>query len=98
MSLANTYEEKRNFIRMKLHSPVTIKQGDKTLDAVCVDLSGTGMCIELEDQLPLGQALEAYIPSYQNQFAPLNASIRINRCMEESGKFLYGAEIVELLG
>jgi hypothetical protein len=40
----------------------------------------------------------AYLPSYPNQFEPLNACIRIKRVMEDTEFNYYGAEIIELLG
>jgi len=98
MSLANAYEEKRDFIRMRVESPLTLKIEERTIECICVDLSGTGMCIETKEVLQVGDEAKAYIPSYQNQFAPLNAKIRINRHMEENGTNYYGAEIIQLLG
>lgn len=97
MSLANAYEEKRNFIRMRVESPLTLKIDGRTIECICVDLSGTGMCIETKETLAVGDEAYAFIPSYQNHFAPLNAKIRINRHMDENGSHYYGAEIIELL-
>ena len=98
MNLANAYEEKRNFIRMRVETPLTLTLGDRTLSCVCIDLSGTGMCIESKDPLQIGDEAVAFLPSYQNKFAPLNACIRINRAMEDGDTYTYGAEIIELLG
>jgi len=98
MSLANAYEEKRDFIRMRVESPLTLKLPDKTIECLCVDLSGTGMCIETKEKLNIGDEVDAFLPSYQNQFAPLSAKIRINRCSEEKNTNYYGAEIIQLLG
>jgi len=98
MSLANAYEEKRDFIRMRVDSPLTLKFEDRTIECICVDLSGTGMCIETKEVLNVGDEARAFIPSYQNQFAPLNAKIRINRRREETDTNYYGAEIIQLLG
>ncbi|GAA6135302.1 hypothetical protein NBRC116188_20920 [Oceaniserpentilla sp. 4NH20-0058] len=98
MSLANAYDEKRDFIRMRVESPLTLTMDSRTFECICVDLSGTGMCIETKEQLSIGDEANAFLPSYQNQFAPLNARIRINRIMEETSTFYYGAEIIELLG
>lgn len=98
MNLSNAYEEKRNFIRMRVETPLTLTLDDRTLNCVCVDLSGTGMCIESKDALQIGDEAVAFLPSYQNKFAPLNACIRINRAMKDGENFVYGAEIIELLG
>ena len=98
MNLANAYEEKRDFIRMRVETPVTLTLGDRTLKCICLDLSGTGMCIEMEEQLKIGDEAVAYIASYQNKFEPLNACIKIRRAMEDGDVYCYGAEIIEILG
>ncbi len=98
MNLATAYEEKRDFIRMRVESPVTLTLGDRALECVCLDLSGTGMCIEMKEKLNIGDEAVAFLPSYQNKFAPLNACIRIRRVMEDGDVYCYGAEIIEILG
>jgi len=98
MSLATRYQEKRDYIRMRVETPVTLTFGDRTLQCVCVDLSGTGMCLELNDELNIGDEAVAYMPSYQNKFDALNACIRIKRVMQDGDVYCYGAEIIEILG
>ena len=98
MSLATSYQEKRDYIRMRVETPVTLTLGDRTLQCVCVDLSGTGMCLELKDELSIGDEGVAYMPSYQNKFDALNACIRIKRIMQDGDVYCYGAEIIEILG
>ena len=41
MSLSNAYEEKRNFIRMKMDSPLSLTLSDKSVEGVCIDLRNT---------------------------------------------------------
>ena len=98
MNLATAYEEKRDFIRMRLETPLTLTLGDRTLQCVCLDLSGTGMCIEVAEKLNIGDEAVAYLPSYQNKFEPLNARICIRRALEDGDVYCYGAEIIEILG
>ena len=98
MNLANAYEEKRNFIRMRVESPLTLTLGDQTIQCLCIDLSGIGMCIESPKALKLGDEAVAYLPSYQDKFSALNAVVRINREMKDGDLYYYGAEIIELLG
>ena len=98
MNLAKAYEEKRDFIRMRVESPLTLTLGDRTVECICIDLSGTGMCIETKETLNIDDEAVAYLPSYQNQFAPLNACISIKRHVSDNGLNYYGAEIIELLG
>lgn len=98
MSLSNAYEEKRNFIRMKMDSPLSLTLSDKSVEGVCIDLSGTGMCIELTQELKLGEQAVVHLPSQQNQVSAFNAIVRINRIMKDGDLYYYGAEILELLG
>jgi hypothetical protein len=98
MSLATQYHEKRDFIRMRVETPITLTLGDRTLQCVCIDLSGIGMCIELAEKLSVGEEAVAYMASYQNNFEPLNACIRIKRVMRDGDVYCYGAEIIEILG
>lgn len=98
MNLAAAYDEKRDFIRMRVETPLTLTLDNRTISCKCVDLSGTGMCIETDETLSIGDEAVAYLPSLQNQFEPLNACIRIKRIMEDGDVNYYGAEIIELLG
>ncbi len=98
MNLANAYAEKRDYIRMRVQSPLTLTLGDRTIQCLCIDLSGTGMCIESKEELSIGDEAVAYLPSYQNKFDALNACIRIKRSMADNDAYCYGAEIIELLG
>ena len=45
----NYYSEKRDFIRMRVETAATFVLDGKTYDAVCVDLSSTGMQLETEN-------------------------------------------------
>ena len=97
MSLTNAYEEKRNFIRMKVDSPLSLTLSDRTVEGVCIDLSGTGMCIELSTELKIGEQAVVHLASHQNQVSAFNAIVRINRKMHDGQQYYYGAEIIELL-
>lgn len=97
MNLSTAYEEKRNFIRMKMDSPLSLTLSDRTIEGVCIDLSGTGMCIEVTDELKLGDQAVAHLPSQQGQISSFNAIIRINRKLQDGSLYYYGAEIIELL-
>jgi len=97
MTLANAYSEKRDFIRMRVESPLTLTLGDQTVQCLCIDLSGTGMCIESKEKMSVNDEAVVYLPSYQNKFDALNACIRIKRAMKDGDTYCYGAEIIELL-
>ena len=63
MGAANRkYDEKRSFRRMKVDTPVKIKTstGNK-LTAICKDLSGAGMLLEMDHEFPIGTELDVHI-------------------------------------
>ncbi|WP_396589206.1 PilZ domain-containing protein [Bermanella sp. R86510] len=97
MNLAKAYEEKRDFIRMRVESPLTLTVNGREIQCLCVDLSGTGMCIETTETLAIDDEAIAFLPSYQNKFAPLHARVIIRRVLKDKSVNSYGAEIVELL-
>lgn len=91
------YSEKRDFRRMRVDSVITLRINDseKTIDGICVDLSGAGMLIETEERIDVGVNLYATIPSKNEAFSPLETVIRVLRCTEKSnGKFEIGTEII----
>ncbi|HSB96599.1 MAG TPA: PilZ domain-containing protein, partial [Spongiibacteraceae bacterium] len=55
------YDEKRNFIRMKINTLVQVRSDDKEFMARCKDLSGSGMLILAEQALTLGSTVEVCI-------------------------------------
>lgn len=61
--IEHNYSEKRDFIRMKLDTPVTIRcQGRESL-ALCRDLSASGLLLEAQSDLAPGDRLQVSIPS-----------------------------------
>lgn len=99
MNLKRSYDEKRDFIRMRMDAPITLTVGEnqRELNGRCIDLSGTGMCIEVDEPLDLGEEIVAFLPSHQAQFAPLHAAIRINRQKVDLDSYAYGAVITRIL-
>ncbi len=99
MNLKRTYDEKRDFIRMRMDAPIRLVVGaqQRELNGRCIDLSGTGMCIEVDEPLNVGEEILAYLPSQQEQFAPLHAAIRINRQKVDLDSYKYGAVITRII-
>ena len=94
-----TYDEKRDFIRMKVDTEITLSldNTDNYVTGVCRDLSGTGMLIEVSEEVPEGCVYKTTLPSSSEAFPSLNASIKVIRCTEMSdGKFQLGTEILEI--
>lgn len=86
------YDEKREFIRMKVDTPVTITAVDtkQSLNGLCKDLSGTGMLLSVEGELALGQSVEVSITSGKNPFV---AAAEVVRVEAQSDNYIIGLKI-----
>jgi len=94
-----SYNEKRDFIRMKVETSVvlTLEGSNQQVEGLCKDLSGTGMLIEVSDEIKEGTVCDTRLPSNNEAFPSLDAKIKILRCspLAENG-YLLGVEIVEI--
>lgn len=86
------YDEKREFIRMKVDTPVTITVVDtkQSLNGFCKDLSGTGMLLSADGELPLGEAVDVSITSGKNPFV---ATAEVARVEPENDRYIIGLKI-----
>jgi len=94
------YNEKRNFIRMRIDTPadVIIDNKGQQLQGICKDLSGGGMLIESEEKLELGLELTVRLASHHLNSPMLKARALVARVQENrNGKFILGLEILEML-
>ena len=104
MNLASKdYSEKRNFIRMKVDTPVNIKvvSGEEEYEGICRDLSGGGLLVELSAPLPVGTLADVSITSSHGHNPMLQAKVRVNRVESQpeasTHPCLLGMEILELI-
>lgn len=74
-----SYNEKRNFIRMKINTPVQVIAGDETFVARCKDLSGSGVLIQTDRALALGTTIEIRIEQDGDKLLPFRASGEVVR-------------------
>lgn len=101
--VSREYQEKRNFIRMRVDTPVSIdiKEGENTLTGICRDLSGGGLQIELDSVLPIGTTVEVSIASGHGHNPMLHANATVTRVVSqpesESQPCLLGLVIDEIL-
>ena len=83
MSLSDrAYSEKRDFIRMRLETPVILEHDGQSIDALCVDLSSTGMQLEARTHLALGAKVEVKVPSDHGQLRGLHAQGEVVRVID----------------
>ncbi len=96
------YDDKRNFFRMMVNSPCQLEINDeessRTLQAVCKDISATGMSLEVaEPSVELGTIVNVSIDSTSSQIPSLSAIATVVRCVPESeSSCLIGVEISEM--
>jgi len=98
-SIIRDYSEKRDFIRMKVDTEIslTFENSDNTMKAVCRDLSGTGMLIETNEPLTEGSEFNTSLPSSNEAFPSFETKVKVIRCRPaENGNFLIGTEILNM--
>jgi hypothetical protein len=96
------YDDKRNFYRMMVNSPCELSLLDdpaqRTIQAICKDISATGMSLEIEQAaMEIGTLLDVSIESNNDQIPSLNATAKVLRCTSETeSTCLLGVEISEM--
>lgn len=91
------YSEKRDFIRMRLEAPVTLHHAGGETSALCLDLSSTGMQIEANVTLNMGDKVRVHIPSDHSELAGLNAEAEVVRIGDlGNGKQSLGLAILSM--
>ncbi len=73
------YSEKRDFIRMQIETAVTLTHAGQTFEAVCQDLSSTGMQVLAATQLSMGDQVKVQIPSEHAELKGLDAQTEVVR-------------------
>ena len=91
------YSEKRDYIRMRLEAPVTLHHAGREIPALCLDLSSTGMQLEAECALNLGDKVRVHIASDHNQLQGLDADAQVVRVSDlDNGRQALGLAIVAM--
>jgi c-di-GMP-binding flagellar brake protein YcgR len=99
MNLASrNYQEKRNFVRMKVETPISAKiAADITFEGTCHNLSGGGMFVSMPQALPEDHEIEVTLSSNHGHHPILKAITKVKRVHTPEAPFLVGLEIVRLL-
>jgi len=96
---SRSYDEKRDFIRMKVDTEIILNltNSDKRVSGYCKDLSGTGMLIEVDEAVAEGETCKTTLPSNNDAFPSLEATIKVLRCTQAGEKsFQLGTEILHI--
>lgn len=93
-------EDKRSFRRMQINAQAKLQTlapiAGNHYQAVCVDLSATGLSLHLDELLELGTLVKVNIDSTSDTIAPLEATAKVIRASKESdGTVTAGLEIIE---
>lgn len=93
-------EDKRNFRRMQINTKVQLVTlepiADQHIEALCVDLSATGLSLQLDELLELGTIVKVNIDSTSPDITALDATAKVVRASKESdGTVTAGLEIVQ---
>jgi hypothetical protein len=94
-----TWDEKRDFIRMRVDTEVTlaVDNSDIKVNGYCRDLSGTGMLIEVEEELTAGSTCRTTLPSTNEALPALDAKVKVIRCTRiDETTYQIGTEILEI--
>lgn len=92
-SIDRSFDEKRNFIRMKINTPVSIHMNGRVYQGICKDLSGAGMLIETDDEFSIGDQLDVTIEQKNDNQIPFNAKVEVTRIQAGSP----GTQVIGLL-
>lgn len=96
-SIDRSFNEKRDFIRMRINSPVAISQDGNAYTGVCKDLSGAGMLIEIDHEFVVGSNVEIAIPQKSETHLPFNAVAEVSRVEAGAGDtYIVGLSITDI--
>lgn len=95
------FSEKRDFIRMKIDTPLKAQlMGDGiAIDGLCHELSGGGIRLSTTHSVPPGTELEVSISSEHGHAPTLRAKARVSRVEDENenGVYMMAMAIIEIL-
>ena len=101
-SVERSFDEKRNFIRMRMDTMITYTYRNKTerYDGRCINLSGAGMLLQTDKKLKIGDNLQLTVPTDSADYSSLSASVEVMRvsAMPDQHKFEVGVVIKQIKG
>lgn len=78
------YSEKRDFIRMHVQSKAILEHAGQQFPALCLDLSSSGMQLEVSAELTVGARVRVLIPSEHSSLKGLEAEAEVVRIGENA--------------
>ncbi|MEO0443280.1 MAG: PilZ domain-containing protein [Pseudomonadota bacterium] len=98
--LDREYDEKRNFIRMQVNTPVKVSLANEqsSYNGICRDLSGGGMLLAMDQEVLLNTELTVSVISEHEDGAVLEANCSVARVEPgPNSSYMVGLEIQEIL-
>jgi len=99
LTMMRDYTEKRDFIRMKVDSEITLRESKSgtTCKGICRDLSGTGMSLEVNQLFQPDIELNISLPSNNETFPSFDTTVKVVRCTDLGNEFyMLGVEIIKV--
>jgi hypothetical protein len=85
------YSEKRDYIRMTIDAEVTLRFKGLAFSGVCIDLSSSGMQVQSQSQLAVGDVLAVHLPSPTPNLDPYDVDAEVVRIQDlGDGKQILG--------
>lgn len=89
--------DQRNHSRLAVDVPVTIRAGEKSVRARCMDLSSHGIHLVTPHSFPLQQRLIIDIEATREGTVDFTVTANVNRCTaQDMSTFAIGAEVIDI--
>ena len=93
----NSFNEKRDFVRLRIDSAVTLDDSGTQYQGICKDLSGKGMLIHTQQEFSVGTHLGISIMPEDEKHMPYSANGKVSRTeAAEGGGFIVGLSIDQI--
>ena len=91
------YTEKRDFIRMRLETSVILQHAGQSIQALCHDLSSTGMRLEADCQVQVGDQVKVLISSGHTELKELVSDAQVVRITPTAtGRLMLGLNVLTM--
>ncbi|QEY62470.1 PilZ domain-containing protein [Metapseudomonas lalkuanensis] len=91
------YSEKRDFIRMQVQTKAILEHAGQQYPALCLDLSSSGMQLEVDIALAVGDRIRVFIPSEHSALKGLEADAEVVRISAgRNGRHTLGLAILDM--
>jgi hypothetical protein len=79
------YEEKRDYIRMRVEADVSLIHAGQVIPAICIDLSSSGMQVQAPRSFKIGDRLSVRIDSDHPALSGLEADTEVVWVTDQEG-------------